>query len=135
VYGSLTLTTTAYLPQVHAAEAAGWSGLELCQPGQDHRHQFHRSASDCLPLRSVPWPTSLASTAAFLGRGRVELLRGFRLDPDDQRDPGRGRTVAELLDTVGGRRLQRNSEPQPRNRIFERHISGDLGITPVTAAA
>jgi hypothetical protein len=69
------------------------------------------------------------------GKGPVELLRGFRLDPDDQRDPGRGRTVAELLDTVGGRRLQRNSEPQPRNRIFERHISGDLGITPVTAAA
>jgi hypothetical protein len=40
-------------------------------------------------------------------RARMELLRGFWPDPDDQRGSGSGRTVAELLDTAGARRLQR----------------------------
>ena len=40
-------------------------------------------------------------------RARVELLRGFGTDPDEQRDSGPRRTVAELLDTAGARRLQR----------------------------
>jgi hypothetical protein len=40
-------------------------------------------------------------------RARMELLRGFRGDPDDQRDPVPRRIVAELLDTAGARRLQR----------------------------
>jgi hypothetical protein len=40
-------------------------------------------------------------------RARMELLRGFRADPDKQRDSRPRRTVAELLDTAGARRLQR----------------------------
>ncbi len=40
-------------------------------------------------------------------RARMELLRSFRPDPDDQRGSGPRRTVAELLDTAGARRLQR----------------------------
>ena len=40
-------------------------------------------------------------------RARMELLRGFRGDPDDQRDSRPRRTVAELLDTTAARRLQR----------------------------
>jgi hypothetical protein len=40
-------------------------------------------------------------------RARMELLRGFRPDPDDQLGSGLRRTVAELLDTAGARRLQR----------------------------
>jgi hypothetical protein len=40
-------------------------------------------------------------------RARMELLRGFRQDPDDQRGSGPRRTVAELLDTAAARRLQR----------------------------
>jgi len=40
-------------------------------------------------------------------RARMELLRGFRGDPDDQRDSRPRRTVAGLLDTAGARRLQR----------------------------
>jgi hypothetical protein len=40
-------------------------------------------------------------------RARMELLRGFRPDPDDQRGSGPRRTVAELLDTAAARRLQR----------------------------
>jgi hypothetical protein len=36
----------------------------------------------------------------------MELLRGFRTDPDKQRDSRPRRTVAELLDTAGARRLQ-----------------------------
>jgi hypothetical protein len=40
-------------------------------------------------------------------RARMELLRGFRGDPDDQRDSRPRRTVAELLDTAAARRLQR----------------------------
>ncbi|HEY4852081.1 MAG TPA: hypothetical protein VII22_14920 [Streptosporangiaceae bacterium] len=38
---------------------------------------------------------------------RMELLRSFRPDPDDQHGSGSRRTVAELLDTAGARRLQR----------------------------
>ena len=40
-------------------------------------------------------------------RARMELLRGFRGDPDDQRDSRPRRTVAELLDTAAERRLRR----------------------------
>ena len=40
-------------------------------------------------------------------RARMELLRGFRGDPDDQRGSRPRRTVAELLDTAAARRLQR----------------------------
>ncbi len=40
-------------------------------------------------------------------RARMELLRGFCGDPDDQRDSRPQRTVAELLDTAAARRLQR----------------------------
>jgi hypothetical protein len=40
-------------------------------------------------------------------RARMELLRGFRGDPDDQRDSRPRRTVAELLDTAAARRRQR----------------------------
>jgi hypothetical protein len=40
-------------------------------------------------------------------RARMELLRGFRGDPDDERDSRPRRTVAELLDTAAARRLQR----------------------------
>ena len=40
-------------------------------------------------------------------RARMELLRGFRGDPDDQRDSRPQRTVAELLDTAAARRLRR----------------------------
>ena len=40
-------------------------------------------------------------------RARMELLRGFRGDPDDQRDSRPRRTVAELLDTAAARRLRR----------------------------
>ena len=40
-------------------------------------------------------------------RARMELLRGFRADPHKQRDSRPRRTVAELLDTAGARRLQR----------------------------
>jgi hypothetical protein len=40
-------------------------------------------------------------------RARMELLRGFRGGPDDQRDSRPRRTVAELLDTAAARRLQR----------------------------
>jgi len=40
-------------------------------------------------------------------RARMELLRGFRGDPDDQRGSRPRRTVAELLDTAAERRLQR----------------------------
>jgi hypothetical protein len=39
-------------------------------------------------------------------RARMELLRSFRPDPDDQRGSGPRRTVAELLDTAGARRLR-----------------------------
>jgi hypothetical protein len=39
-------------------------------------------------------------------RVRMELLRSFRPDPDDQRGSGPRRTVAELLDTAGARRLR-----------------------------
>lgn len=38
-------------------------------------------------------------------KARMELLRGFRGDPDDQRDSRPRRTVAELLDTAAARRL------------------------------
>ena len=40
-------------------------------------------------------------------RARMELLRGFRGDPDNQRDSRPRRTVAELLDTAAARRRQR----------------------------
>ena len=40
-------------------------------------------------------------------RARMELLRGFRPDPDGQRGSRPRRTVAELLDTAAERRLQR----------------------------
>jgi hypothetical protein len=40
-------------------------------------------------------------------RARMELLRGFRGDPDEQRDSRPRRTVAELLDTAAALRLQR----------------------------
>ena len=40
-------------------------------------------------------------------RARMELLQGFGTDPDTQRDSRSRRTVAELLDTAGARRLQR----------------------------
>jgi hypothetical protein len=40
------------------------------------------------------------------GRARMELLRGFRPDPDGQRDSRARRTVAELLDAAATRRLQ-----------------------------
>jgi len=40
-------------------------------------------------------------------RARMELLRGFRTDPDKRCDSRPRRTVAELLDTAGARRLQR----------------------------
>jgi hypothetical protein len=40
-------------------------------------------------------------------RARMELLRGFRGDLDDQRNSRPRRTVAELLDTAAARRLQR----------------------------
>ena len=40
-------------------------------------------------------------------RARMELLRGFGTDPDEQRDSSPRRTVADLLDTAGARRLQR----------------------------
>jgi len=40
-------------------------------------------------------------------RARMELRRGFRGDPDDQRDSRPRRTVAELLDTAAARRRQR----------------------------
>jgi hypothetical protein len=43
-------------------------------------------------------------------RARMELLRGFRPDPDDQRGSGLRRTVAELLDTAAARRLQREQQ-------------------------
>ena len=40
-------------------------------------------------------------------RARMELLRGFRRSPDDEPGSGPRRTVAELLDTAGARRLRR----------------------------
>ncbi len=40
-------------------------------------------------------------------RARMELLRGFRPDPDDQCGSGPRRTVAQLLDTAAERRLRR----------------------------
>ena len=40
----------------------------------------------------------------------MELLRGFRADPDDQRDSRPRRTVAELLDTAAASRLQREQQ-------------------------
>ena len=36
----------------------------------------------------------------------MELLKGFRTDPDKQRDSHPRRTVAQLLDTAGARRLR-----------------------------
>jgi hypothetical protein len=50
-------------------------------------------------------PTLVAEDQA--ARARMELLRGFRTDPDKQCDSRLRRTVAELLDTDGPRRLQR----------------------------
>ena len=40
-------------------------------------------------------------------RARMELLRGFGADPDKPRDSRPRRTVADLLDTAGARRLHR----------------------------
>ncbi len=45
-------------------------------------------------------------------RARMELLRSFRGDPDDQRDSRARRTVAELLDTAATRRLQREQRAE-----------------------
>ena len=39
-------------------------------------------------------------------RARMELLRGLRGDPDEQRSSRPRRTVAELLDTAAARHLQ-----------------------------
>jgi hypothetical protein len=79
-------------------------------------------------------------------RARMELLRGFRPDPDDQRGTGSGRTVAELLDTAAARRLQREQRAaakaaaqqalreQQRAAARQRHLD-ELAQDPETAWA
>jgi hypothetical protein len=79
-------------------------------------------------------------------RARMELLRGFRGDPDDQRDSRPRRTVAELLDTAAARRLQREQRAaavaaaqqalreQQRAAAQQRRL-GELARDPETAWA
>ena len=79
-------------------------------------------------------------------RARMELLRGFRGDPDDERGSRPRRTVAELLDTAAARRLQREQRAaavaaaqqalreQQRAAARQRRL-GELAQDPETAWA
>ena len=77
-------------------------------------------------------------------RARMELLRGLRADPDEQRSSRPRRTVAELLDTAAARRLQHEQHAaamaaarqalreQQRAAARQRHLD-ELAQDPETA--
>ena len=79
-------------------------------------------------------------------RARMELLRGLRGDPDEQRSSRPRRTVAELLDTAAARRLQHEQHAaamaaarqalreQQRAAARQRHLD-ELAQDPETAWA
>ena len=79
-------------------------------------------------------------------RARMELLRGLRADPDEQRSSRPRRTVAELLDTAAARRLQHEQHAaamaaarqalreQQRAAVRQRHLD-ELAQDPETAWA
>ena len=84
--------------------------------------------------------------AGQAARARMELLRGLRGDPDEQRSSRPRRTVAELLDTAAARRLQHEQHAaamaaarqalreQQRAAVRQRHLD-ELAQDPETAWA
>ena len=68
-----------------------------------------------LPVRDKDRLLTLVA-AGQAARARMELLRGLRGDPDEQRSSRPRRTVAELLNTAAVRRLQ-----------HEQHAAGSVG--------